>query len=230
MKKTVLLIAIIFVGVLAVNVGIRLFLSPDFTGFGKDPLGEPVVTYLPGDDEEAMDGGGGRGGAYSWEDHPVFIVGDSLTQGARSEIEKIAGDKATIDGKTSRNMSAGVSIINGWETSGALTDDAIIVVCLAHNITDSTVKDAQKIVEMIKPGQSLIMMTGHGRNNMSAINEYVRSLPNVYSYITVADWDLTIAQSPGLLSDDGIHVGKRQGNELYASLILAALEKAQPMP
>ena len=230
MKKTVLLIAIIFVCVLGASLGILLYMSPDFSGFGSKPLSEPVVTYLSSDSDEETGSGGEDRTPYNWEEHPIFIVGDSLTHGARSEISKAVGDGATIDGKDSRNMSAGVSILRDWQESGALTDDAIIVVCLAHNITDSTVKDAQKIVEMIKPGQSLIMMTGHGRSNMAPINEYIRSLPNVYSYITVADWDLTIAQSPSLLSDDGIHINRKQGNELYASLILRALEWTQPMP
>jgi predicted DsbA family dithiol-disulfide isomerase len=52
----------------------------------------------------------------------------------------------------------------------------------------------------------------------------------VKSGITVADWDLTVAQSPSLLSDDGIHIKGRQGNELYADLILKSLQAAQPMP
>ena len=229
MKKTVLLIVIVFIAVLAATVLIQLVTSPDFSGFGREPLGEPVVTYLPSDDEEVTDSSGNRVEPYNWEDHPIFIVGDSLTQGARSEITKLLGDDVTIDGRNSRNMTAGVSIVGDWQYSGD-ADDGIIVVCLASNITDGTVRDAQKIVEMIKPGQSLIMMTGHGRSNMSAINEYIRSLPNVYSYITVADWDLTIAQSPSLLSNDGVHINRRQGNELYATLILRALESTQPMP
>ena len=167
--------------------------------------------------------------AYNWEDHQVFIVGDSLTEGAKKEIDKVI-ENATIDGKTSRGMGAGLSILTDWKESGILTDDAIIVVCLANNISDSTVRDAQQIVDMIEPGQSLIMMTGHGLKNMAPANEFIRSLPNVYSYVTVADWDLTILKSPSLLSDDGIHIAKNQGNTLYADLILRALEVTQPKP
>jgi len=201
-------------------------MSPDFHGFKKEPAPDPVVTYGPGTD--APEGQGGEA-PFNWEDHEVFIVGDSLTQGARKEIGK-AIENATIDGKVSRTMATGVQILQGWKDTGVLPKDAIIVVCLANNITDTTVRDAQAIVDMIQPGQSLIMMTGHGRSNMKPANEFIRSLPNVYTFVTVADWDLTVAQSPGLLSDDGIHIAKNQGNTLYADLILRALEVAQPKP
>jgi len=228
-NNVVLLIIIAFVGALIISVAVNLFISPDFAGFGGKLFGEPVITYLSGENGEGSSKGGSKKEIYNWEDHPVYIVGDSLTQGARNDILK-AIDGATIDAKVGRNMATGVSILKDWKDSGALADDAIIIVCLAHNITDSTLKDAQEVVAMIEPGQSLIMMTGHGRNNMAPINEYLRGLPKAYNYITVADWDLTIVQSPGLLSDDGVHVGKKQGNELYANLILRALEVSKPMP
>ena len=228
MRNIVIFIIVAFVGALVVSVGILLYMSPNFAGFGKESSGDTVVTSLQDGDDGTDNKAGSEAAVYNWEDHPVFIVGDSLTQGARSDILKAIGD-ATIDAKVSRNMAAGVSILRGWEESGALTDDAIIIVCLAHNITDSTIKDAQQIVAMINPGQSLIMMTGHGHSNMEPVNEYIRSLPGAYNFITAADWDMTITQSPGLLSDDGVHVGKKQGNELYARLILRALEVTKPM-
>ena len=226
--KTIIWVVIAFVAALAVSIGIRLYVDPDFTGFGGDAPPSPVVTHLGGEDSPSVKKSGDAA-SYDWKDHPVFVVGDSLTQGARSAIESAIGG-GTIDGKQNRNMSDGLSIIQRWDDTGALTDEAIIVVCLAHNITDGTLRDAEKIVGMIRPGQSLIMMTGHGRSNMMPINEYIRSLPRAYSYITAADWDLTVSQSPNLLSDDGIHVAKKQGNDLYASLIVSALEVAQPMP
>ena len=228
--RTRIIIIVVFFAVLAASIGIRLFADPAFTGFKSESFGEPVVTHLSGSPagSENSNSGGVVQENYNWEEHPVFIVGDSLTQGARSVIDKAIGG-GTIDGKVNRNMSEGLEIIKHWDETGALADDAIIIVCLAHNIADNTVRDAEKIVDMIRPGQSLIMMTGHGRSNMMPINEYIRSLPRAYSYITVADWDLTVSQNPNLLADDGIHIGKKQGNELYAELILRALEATKPL-
>jgi len=225
---TIILIAVVFVAVLAGSIGLQLAASPDFSGFKKEPLPDPDVNRKPATTGETENGAAEKE-EYNWKDHPVFIIGDSLTQGARKEIAKVVPD-STIDAKTNRDMSTGVSILGSWEDSGVLPDDAIIVICLANNITDTTVGDAQQIVDMIKPGQSLIMMTGHGRSNMTPANEFIRSLPRAYPFITVADWDLTVAQSPSLLSDDGIHIARNQGNELYAELILRALEATQPMP
>jgi len=224
--KIILLAAVIFIAVLAGSIGLQLFTSPDFHGFSKEDVPVPVVTHLP--ENGSSEGGSGKA-PFNWQDHHVFIIGDSLTHGASKEIGK-AVEKSTIDSKVGRNMAAGVSILQGWKDSGILTNDAIIVICLANNITDTTVRDAQRIVDMIEPGQSLIMMTGHGRSNMASANEFIRSLPNIYPFVTVADWDLTIAQSPNLLSDDGIHIAKAQGNVLYADLIVRALEFAQPRP
>ena len=223
---TIVLIAVIFVAVLGGSIFFQLYKSPDFHGFSKDAVPDPTVSYGPGEDAT---GGTSGGGSYSWENHHVFIIGDSLTQGAKKEIEKVVKN-STIDSKVGRNMSTGVEILRGWQDSGILTEDAIIVICLAHNITGTTVDDAQTIVDMIEPGQSLIMMTGHGSSSMAPANEFIRNLPNLYAYVTVADWDLTIKQSPSLLGDDGIHIAGNQGNVLYADLILRALEVSKPKP
>jgi hypothetical protein len=225
MRKIYVVIPIVFVAALIVSAGLQVVLSPDFNEFTREPASEPVVTYLPGEDGETQAPAGYLD--FNWMDHPVFIIGDSLTQGAKKEIERALGE-VMIDGLKNRNMAEGLSILREWQGVGVLPDDAIIVICLAHNITGSTLDDAQMIVDMIKPGQSLIMMTGHGNSNMGPVNEFIRGLPLAYSFITVADWDLTIAQSPGLLSSDGIHLAGKRGNELYADLILKALEVAQP--
>ncbi|MCL1896053.1 MAG: hypothetical protein FWG03_05845 [Clostridiales bacterium] len=223
----IVFVVCLFVAVLAGSIFIQLLTSPKFQGFGVDlPFGEASGRSQP---TGGAEGGPDGEGAYSWKDHPVFIVGDSLTVGAEKDISKTVAN-ATVDAKVGRNMSEGLNIIREWDDSGILADDAIIVVCLAHNITGSTISDAEQIVDIIKPGQSLIMMTGHGKSNMTPINEYLRELPYKYPYITLADWDLTIVQSPGLLSDDGVHVGNKQGNKIYADLILLALEAAKPRP
>ena len=227
MKKIAILIPVIFVAALVISAGLQVVLSPDFKGFKKEPASKPVVTYLPGENGENQTPVNDPD--YNWKDHPVFIIGDSLTQGAKKEIEKALGE-VTIDGLKNRNMSEGLSMLRDWQGAGILPDDAIIVICLAHNITGTTVEDAQQIVDMVRPGQSLIMMTGHGNGNMAPVNDFIRSLPHAYAFVTVADWDLTIAQSPGLLSGDGIHIAGRRGNELYADLILRALEVTQPKP
>jgi len=220
----ILLIAAVFIAVLAVSIVIQLSLSQDFQGFGRDNVSGS------GNNTRNGEGTAEEGdGSFDWTKHPVFIIGDSLTYGARHEIAKVV-ENSTIDSKVGRNMATGVQILQDWKDSGLLTKDAIVIICLANNITDSTTRDAQTIVDMIEPGQSLIMMTGHGLAGMEPANEFIRSLPNLYAFVTVADWDLTIAQNPSLLSDDGIHVAGTQGNVLYADLIVRALEVSQPRP
>jgi len=221
-KSIVGRLIIIFVLALAIGVCAQLILTPGFAGLGVDQANPPTVNYLPGDS-------GSQSTGYNWQDHPVFVIGDSLTQGAANEIEQALGANATVDGLKNRNMSQGLAILKDMDSKGILTDDSIIVVCLAHNITGSTVDDAKQIVDMIRSGQSLVMMTGHGKSDMQPVNDYIRSLPSS-SYIAVADWDMTVSGSPGLLADDGIHIRGSQGNEVYANLILKAVEAAKPKP
>ena len=181
--RTILIAVALFFGVLAASVVIQLYASPDFKGFSRDPAPDPTVTIHTGaDGQEAQEGQG----PFNWKDHQVFVIGDSLTQGARKEIGK-AIDNATVDGKVGRTMAEGVQILQDWKESGVLTYDAIIVICLANNITGTTLQDAQTIVDMIEPGQSLIMMTGHGLSNMAPANELIRSFPNTYNFVTLAD-------------------------------------------
>jgi len=203
---TILTAIAVFVGVLAASIILQLLFSPDFKGFGRD-----------------------SGSSDDPQKYQVFIIGDSLTYGASKEIEK-AIKNTTIEAEVGRNMAEGVEILRDKIDTGGLSKDAIIVVCLAHNITGTTLQDAQTIVDMIEPGQSLVMMTGHGRESMEPVNELIRSFPNIYPFVTVADWDSTIAQSPSLLADDGVHISGNRGNALYADLILRAIEATQPKP
>jgi len=216
----------VFVGVLALSVGLQLITSPDFHGFKKDPVPTPEVTFVTGSDSS-----GGKDGpaVFNWKDHHVFVIGDSLTKGATKEIEK-AIDNVTVDALEGRTMAGGVKILQDWKDTGVVTRDGIIVICLGNNISGSTLSDVQTIVDMIETGQSLIMMTGNGLSNMAPSNELIRTLPNIYPFVTVADWELTIKQSPNLLSNDGVHIARNQGNVLYAELIVRALEVSQPKP
>jgi len=184
----------------------QLLISPDFNGFGRE-----------------------SGSSDAPQKNQILIIGDSLTYGAEKEIEKAIAN-TTVEAEVGRNMAEGVEILRGYKDSGELSKDAIIVICLAHIITGTTLNDAQTIVDMIEPGQSLIMMTGHGRDNMAPVNELIRSFPKKYPFVTVADWDSTIAQSPSLLAGDGVHISGSRGNALYADLILRAIEASQPKP
>ena len=111
----ILLIAAIFIAALAVSIVIQLSLSPNFQGFGRDNVSDPGETTQQG--EGAAEEGDG---SFNWKKHPVFIIGDSLTYGARHEIAK-AVENSTIDSKEGRNMATGVQILQDWKDTGLLT-------------------------------------------------------------------------------------------------------------
>ena len=173
------------------------------------------------------DSGGGPvavGSSNDWRSRHVHIMGDSLTVSAERQLEE-AIPGASIDGRVSRGMTAGVSIYREWMTLGLVEENDIIVFALANNVENGTITSLDSLIGDIGPKQSLVLVTGHGLENMRPINEYIRTLPDKYSFIVVADWDEAISANSSWLADDGIHISDSRGNKLYADVIVDALER-----
>jgi hypothetical protein len=166
--------------------------------------------------------------SYDWHTRHVHLIGDSLTVSATKEIEA-AIPGASVDGRVSRGMAEGVKIYRGWVEEGLVEDDDILVIALANNVGDGTITALDSLIGDIEPEQSLVLVTGHGRDNMKPVNEYIRTLPNEYPFIIVADWDEAISANSSWLAGDGIHINNNKGNKLYADLIVDALEKTEPL-
>ena len=160
----------------------------------------------------------------NWQSRHVHVVGDSLTVSATNEIES-AIPGASIDGRVSRGMTAGVNIFREWINDGLVDDNDIIVFALANNVENGTITSLDRLVGDIGPRQNLVLVTGHGLENMRPINEYIRTLPDKYPFIVVADWDEVISANSSWLADDGIHISDNRGNKLYADIIVDALER-----
>jgi hypothetical protein len=166
--------------------------------------------------------------SYDWHKRHVHVIGDSLTVSATREIEAVIPG-ASVDGKVSRGMGEGVKIYRNWVEDGLVEDDDILVIALANNIHDGNITALDSLIGEIGPKQTLVLVTGHGRDNMKPINEYIRTLPNEYPFIVVADWDEAISANSSWLAGDGIHINNGKGNKLYADLIVDALERTAPL-
>ncbi|MDR0876235.1 MAG: hypothetical protein LBN12_08515 [Clostridiales Family XIII bacterium] len=165
---------------------------------------------------------------YDWRLRHVHVIGDSLTVSAKKEIkEAIPG--SSVDGKVSRGMAEGVKIYRSWVDDGLVEDDDIIVIALANNVGSGTIPSLDSVIEDIGPKQSLVLVTGHGKENMKPVNEYIRTLPDDFPFIVVADWDEAISANSSWLSGDGVHISNDKGNKLYADIIVDALEKTAPL-
>jgi hypothetical protein len=198
---------------------------------GSGPGGKGTSTALGdlfGGGEKNSDGTPVDPSAYDWRKRHVHVIGDSLTVSATKEIET-AIPGASVDGKVSRGMTEGVKIYRGWVEEGLVEEDDIIVVALANNIGDSTITSLDSLIGDIRPGQNLVLLTGHGRENMRPVNEYIRTLPDEYPFIVVGDWDEAISANSSWLAGDGIHINNNKGNKLYADIIVDALEKTEPV-
>jgi hypothetical protein len=200
----------------------------DGTGIGGKGTGTALGDLFGGGDKQE---GGTQTStkSYDWHKRHVHVIGDSLTVSATREIEA-AIPGASVDGKVSRGMTEGVRIYRSWVEQGLVEDDDIIVIALANNVGDGTISSLDDLIGDIGPKQNLVLVTGHGKENMKKGNDYIRTLPDIYSFIVVADWDEAISANSSWLAGDGIHISNNKGNKLYADLIVDALEKTNPLP
>ncbi|MDR0853063.1 MAG: hypothetical protein LBN34_01715 [Clostridiales Family XIII bacterium] len=151
----------------------------------------------------------------------VFIVGDSITLGAEAELrEKIPG--AAVDGVVGRSAPTGLEILTDLKEDGIPLD--YVVIGLANNVHQDEIKSFRAMLDLLSDEATrIVFVTGHGKADMKAGNEFIRTLPNLYDNVTVADWDEAISDHEEWLGGDGIHVYNKKANTLYADLVYDAL-------
>ena len=162
-------------------------------------------------------------------DQYILIVGDSIVVGATPELKK-RFTNVTIDAKVGRSMPTGYDILQSLKESGKSKDTTVIVVSLANNIAGNSIGKAKDIIDLVQPGQRLVFVTGHGRANMKPLNDFLRTLPDDYDWISVADWDEAISSKAGWLASDGIHVANNKANILYTDLVADAIQTVLAKP
>ncbi|MDR0853631.1 MAG: acyltransferase [Clostridiales Family XIII bacterium] len=152
----------------------------------------------------------------------VVLVGDSVSLGAaEAMVSAIPG--IYVDAAVNRTMSQAYDIIMGLQASGELAE--IVVVSCANNVNGNTIPYMDKIINDIADGHKLVFITAYGKDNMAEGSDYIRSLPERYKFVTVADWAATIAGNDGLLAADGIHIGG-DAKTIFANCVADAVKKA----
>ena len=162
-------------------------------------------------------------------DQYITIVGDSIVVGATPELKKRLAN-VSINAKVGRTMPTGYDILSSREKDGTLEDADVIVVSLANNISGNSIAKAKDIIALVQPGQRLVFVTGHGLSSMKPLNDFLRTLPDDYDWITVADWDSAISLDTEWLASDGIHAANNKANVLYANIVTDAIQLALAKP
>jgi peptidoglycan/LPS O-acetylase OafA/YrhL len=164
----------------------------------------------------------------------VTIIGDSVCLGARKVLTQAVPD-CFVDAHGSRQVWEGYDLLMQWQKEGSLRE--YVVVALGTNVNKNVFTKIDRIVADIEPGHRLIFVTPYngripGKKQLwFTTGEYMRTLPEKYPFVTVADWAALIGKQPKLIGSDKIHVGGNPNAiKLYTGCIVAALDEASRKP
>jgi len=139
-----------------------------------------------------------------------------------------------VDAVVSRPVSAGVGLLNGLQNRGELRE--YVVIALGTNGTSSYADQLTQIIDALNPGHRLIFITpfdGRSNDNAELTNrtaEWMRGLPDQYSFITIADWNSLIRPQVDLLAGDKVHMGGQSSMTLYSDMVAQAIYEASQKP
>jgi peptidoglycan/LPS O-acetylase OafA/YrhL len=163
----------------------------------------------------------------------VTIIADSVALGAQSSLTE-AIPALYMDASVSRPVTAGVEILTELQENYALRE--YVVIALGTNETANYKTLFTEMIEMLNPGHRLILVTPYdGRANeysqrVAEIATWIRTLPDEYKFITVADWATHISPHSDWLASDKSHMGGAKSRELYTACIVTALVEAGQKP
>jgi len=196
-------------------------LQADTTLVPPTPPGPPVNPPSPPD----FGPGGIPGG--------VTIIGDSVPLGAQATLVSVIPNCA-VDAAVNRTVLDGLSLVRSMQETGELRE--YVVVALATNGTWSYDTQLTSLIEAINPGHRVIVVTpfdGRSNDNGWIVNEtakWIRELPAMYDYVTVADWNALISVQQNLLAGDRVHMGGQTSMRLYADMVAEAIGIAAQKP
>ena len=148
----------------------------------------------------------------------VVGIGDSVLLGAINELYK-KFPNGHFDGKVSRNLSAGETILKDLKSKGKLTD--IVILSLANNGDYSTKKN-KELMEIIGE-RELYWVNAVGADDPT-FNDKFREFAKDYTNIHIVEWDVVSKNHSEYFYADGIHT-KGQGIKKYAETIYQAVLK-----
>lgn len=158
---------------------------------------------------------GSAGKSTSTDGADVFLVGDSLSVGAKAQLEK-ALPGADIDAKGGRQYSEGLKILQQKKPKAKT-----VVMALGTNGPFSQ-KDIDDTLEAA--GDARVVLTTVAGPKVSAASSVNPLVEANADKVTVADWATLVAQHPDYVGGDGIHHSEA-GKAAFASMLADAVGK-----
>ena len=142
----------------------------------------------------------------------TYIIGDSLTEGAKGKIkDKLPG--ADIDSKVGRQYGEGLKIL---KDNNSEYDTVIMALGTNGAFSQGDIDDTLEAAE----DAQVVLMTVGGPNVSSAgaVNSLVKGNS---SKVNIADWEKEVNDNPDYIGGDGVHPTEK-GQEAFAELIAKA--------
>jgi len=124
--------------------------------------------------------------------------------------------------------------LNDLQQKGELRE--YVVLALGTNGTSNYESLFNQMIDTIAPGHRIILVTpfdGRSNENSRILNntaEWMRGMPAIYDFVTVADWNALISTQVGILAGDKVHMGGQASMDLYAGMVADALRTASQRP
>ena len=133
-----------------------------------------------------------------------------------------------IDAAISRQMSAGLAVVQGLADTGLLR--SVVVLDLGTNGTVTT-SQIRHLLATIGPHRTLVLVnTFDPRPWQNEDNRVLAAAARKHHNVVLANWFATIEHRTGLLWDDDVHP-RPQGATLYARMVATAVQATRsPRP
>lgn len=193
--------------------------SKTFTDISEREIGSLFKADIDGEEEAAI---------YTRPDSPnmakVFIIGDSVTLGAKTRLESVI-DGAYVDAEESRGIEKAAPILADCAARGEMPENVVVsLITNERTITDDLLDGIRNI---LGDNTKLFLVTGYAGTEQprevqnAAIKSYASARDNVY----VIDWWNLSHDNWSLLYADHIHLNP-DGQYAYANLINNEIKRA----
>ncbi|MGM7636687.1 acyltransferase family protein [Bacillus sp. Hm123] len=153
----------------------------------------------------------------------VTAIGDSVMIAA-NPLLKQQFPNFVMEAEVGRQMSEGIEMAQQMEQQGQLGD--VVIIGLGSNGPMAKEQLAKMVESLGSDKQILLINTRVPRSWEREVNADLKEIAGQFSNVTLVDWYEASQHHPHYFISDQVHLSQ-EGREVYASLILDAIEKGE---
>lgn len=175
-------------------------------------------------------------GSMSVDGSKVTIIGDSITNGSRAQLEQ-AMPGVDIHAQDSKQFytgdssnPGGITILRDLVDDGSLRDTLVYALGTNSSVTQD---QAQEVVDLAGPSRKVVFVTNwmadwatshnYTYKDYTANNNVFAKMKNDNSNVSVADWKSAVESQSTTYLSDGVHPKNPEGRELFAKIITSTV-------